>query len=161
MESMKRILAAGSIALVMTLAAPAKASADLTGFLGLNATPKSRSVKGFAIGINVILIGFEFEFANTVEDPLKLAPSLKTYSFNGAIMTPTRLQLYVTAGGGLYRERLGTESTTSFDTNIGGGIKMPLLGPLRLRIDYRLFTLHGTPLYKNPQRFYAGVNMSF
>ena len=116
---MKRLLAASSIALVMTLAAPAKASADLTGFLGLSLTPKSRSLKGFAIGINVVLIGFEFEFANTVEDPLNAAPSLKTYSFNGTIMTPTRTQLYVTAGGGLYRERLGTGSTTSFDTNIG------------------------------------------
>lgn len=149
------------MALVMTLAAPAEASADLTGFLGVTTAPKARSVKGFAIGINVILIGFEFEFANTVEDPLNAAPGLKTYSFNGTIMTPTRTQLYVTAGGGLYRERLGTESTTSFDTNIGGGIKMPLLGPLRLRIDYRLFTLHGNALYKNPQRFYAGVNVSF
>src|SRR5436190_21730389 len=158
MNCMKRLLAASSIALLVALAAPAPASADLTGFFGLNATPKSRSVKGFAIGINVILIGFEFEFANTVEDPLNLAPGLKTYSFNGTIMTPTRTQLYVTAGGGLYRERLGTDSTTSFDTNIGGGIKMPLLGPLRLRLDHRLFTMHGSPLYKHPQRFYAGVN---
>jgi hypothetical protein len=158
---MKRLLATSSIAILMTLALPAKASADLTGFFGLNATPKSRQLKGFAIGINVILIGFEFEFANTVEDPLNAAPSLKTYSFNGTIMTPTKTQLYVTAGGGLYRERLGTGSNTSFDTNIGGGIKMPLFGPIRLRLDYRIFTLHGTPLYKNPQRFYAGANISF
>ena len=149
------------MALVMTLALPAKASADLTGFLGLTATPKSRSVKGFAIGINVILIGFEFEFANTTEDPLNAAPGLKTYSFNGAVMTPTRTQLYLTAGGGVFRERFGTDTTTSIGTNIGGGIKMPLMGPLRLRLDDRVFNLRGSAVYKHPQRFYAGVNVSF
>ena len=158
---MKRLLAASSIAFIMTLAAPATASADLTGFLGLTATPKSRSVKGFAIGINVILIGFEFEFANTVEDPLKAAPGLKTYSFNGAVMTPTHTQLYLSAGGGVFRERFGTDTTTSLGTNIGGGIKLPLMGPLRLRLDYRVFNLRGSAVYKHPQRFYAGVNVSF
>jgi len=44
---------------------------------------------------------------------------------------------------------------------VGGGVKMSLIGPLRLRLDYRVFTLRGSPLYEKPQRFYAGVNLKF
>ena len=46
-------------------------------------------------------------------------------------------------------------------SNIGGGAKIRLVGPLRLRLDYRVFNLHGSPKFKNPQRFYAGINLSF
>jgi hypothetical protein len=36
-----------------------------------------------------------------------------------------------------------------------------LIGPLRLRLDYRVFTLQGSPLHPKPQRFYAGINLKF
>ena len=72
---------------------------------------------------------------------------------NGLIQTPTRVQLYLTAGGGFYRDRLNEEGETSFGTNIGGGLKMPLVGPLRLRLDYRVFTLRGNPIVTNPNAF--------
>ena len=81
--------------------------------------------------------------------------------FNALLQTPTRTQLYVTAGGGFYRERFGEVTETSFGTNIGGGLKIPLAGPLRVRLDYRVFSLRGQPLYTNPQRFYGGVNLGF
>ena len=29
--------------------------------------------------------------------------------------------------------------------NTGGGVKITLLGPLRVRVDYRVFTLRGEP----------------
>ena len=45
--------------------------------------------------------------------------------------------------------------------NVGGGVKVNLAGPLRLRFDYRVFTLQGTPRHAKPQRFYAGVNLKF
>jgi hypothetical protein len=80
---------------------------------------------------------------------------------NGLIQTPTRTQLYLTAGAGFYRERLATESETHVGTNIGGGIKVGLIGPLRVRVDYRVFALRGSPLQKTPQRLYAGANLSF
>ncbi len=38
---------------------------------------------------------------------------------------------------------------------------MTLAGPLRLRLDYRVFTLQGDPLHSKPQRFYAGFNIKF
>jgi hypothetical protein len=45
--------------------------------------------------------------------------------------------------------------------NVGGGVKVSVAGPLRLRFDYRVFTLQGDPRHSKPQRFYAGVNLKF
>ena len=84
--------------------------------------------------------------------------------FNGLLQTPipiARMQFYGTIGGGVYRETLGDASETNFGINVGGGVKMTLIGPLRLRLDYRVFTLQGTPLHSKPQRFYAGINLKF
>ena len=71
------------------------------------------------------------------------------------------MQFYGTAGGGGYRETLFDPGETYAGYNIGGGIKMSLAGPLRLRFDYRVFTLKGEPRHANPQRFYAGINLKF
>jgi hypothetical protein len=142
--------------------AAAPAYADVTAFWGVSPTPATRSTKGFAFGINLLVVGFELEYANTAEDPLDLAPGLRTGMVNGLVQTPTsKTQIYLTAGGGFYRERLGTEAETNLGTNIGGGIKMGLVGPLRLRLDYRVFSLRGSPIEPHPQRFYAGANLSF
>jgi hypothetical protein len=82
--------------------------------------------------------------------------------FNGLLMTPTGgTQLYVTMGGGVFRERFGALGETNFGTNIGGGVKIGLFGPIRLRLDYRVYSLRGTPRYSTPQRFYAGINIPF
>ena len=144
------------------LALPAKAAADVTAFLGVSPTPASRSSKGFAIGLNLFVVGFEFEYAHTSEDATEGAPSLRTGMLNGLVQTPTsQVQLYLTAGGGFFRETLEDDSTTNFGTNIGGGVKFRLAGPLRARVDYRVFHLRGNPLYANPQRIYAGLNLSF
>jgi hypothetical protein len=141
---------------------PATASADVTGFLGLTSSPSSRLARGFSVGISLLVVGFEFEYSRTDEVLESAAPGLTTSMFNGVVMTPTgNTQLYVTVGGGLYRERMGAETETSFGTNFGAGIKMGLLGPLRLRLDYRVFDLRGAPRFKNPQRFYAGINIPF
>ena len=77
------------------------------------------------------------------------------------MQTPTKVQLYGTIGGGGYRERLLERQETHVSTNLGGGVKIPVVGPLRVRFDYRLFTLHGSPLHDRVQRFYAGANLSF
>jgi len=141
---------------------PARAAADATLFAGFSPTPQNRSARGFAIGFNILIVGFEFDYANTREDPAHAAPGLKTGMFNALVMTPTSgFQLYGTVGGGVFREYVVGTTETNFGSNIGGGAKIRLVGPLRLRLDYRVFNLHGSARYKNPQRFYAGVNLAF
>jgi hypothetical protein len=40
-------------------------------------------------------------------------------------------------------------------------VKISLLGPLRARVDYRVFKLQGDPLHDVVHRVYAGVNLRF
>jgi hypothetical protein len=158
---MKRFILVLPLALAALFATPAPARADITAFWGLSPTPETRSARGFSAGINLIVFGFEFEYANTAEDLAAGAPGLTTGMINGLVQTPTSTQFYLTAGGGFFRERLDGEGETNIGTNIGGGVKFNLAGPLRLRLDYRVFALRGSPLYTNPQRFYAGLNLAF
>lgn len=154
----------GVMAVAAALLAPAHAAADVTGFIGTNRTPSNRMVKGLAVGAGLLVAGFEVEYATTNEDLLKGAPQLRTLMFNGLAQTPipiAGLQFYATAGGGLYRETFDLQQETNVGINVGGGIKMSLAGPLRLRFDYRVMTLKGSALYPRPQRFYAGLNLKF
>jgi opacity protein-like surface antigen len=143
---------------------PSVASADITAFLGANPTPTARTVKGAAFGMGLVVVGFEFEYAHTNEDRVQAAPGLWTYMVNGMVQTPfpiAGMQFYGTAGAGGFHETLNADSETNVGINVGGGIKMSLVGPLRLRFDYRVFTLQGSPRYAKPQRFYAGINLKF
>ena len=154
------------IALVALCSSVSSAYADLTAFLGLNPNPDARSVKGLAIGGGFLVVGFEFEYANTSEDEDNFAPSLTTGMGNVAVQNPipvNGMTFYGTVGGGFYREKLEgiDHQETSFGTNFGGGVKFTLTGPLRLRIDYRVFSLAGSPLHDRPQRIYAGLTIDF
>ena len=72
------------------------------------------------------------------------------------------MQFYATGGGGVFRESLEEITETNVGWNIGGGVKMNLAGPLRLRLDYRVFNLLGNDVrHSKPQRFYAGLNLKF
>jgi opacity protein-like surface antigen len=160
---MKHLRTLVPVSLLLLLVAPATAHADLTAFWGVNrAEGHSRSTRGFSAGINLIVFGFEFEYANSSEDIAAGSPSLTTGMLNGLVQTPTSgVQFYLTAGGGFFRDRLDGEGETNVGTNIGGGAKIRLAGPLRLRLDYRVFALRGDAHAANPQRFYAGANFSF
>jgi opacity protein-like surface antigen len=161
------------LCVLVALLVPSTAFADITAFLGSTTTPARRAARGLSVGTGLLIVGFEFEYASTDEDldvPPGLdnrAPELKTYMFNGLLQTPVpiaRTQFYGTLGGGVYHETLSTEPNgdeTNFGTNIGGGAKITLVGPLRLRLDYRVFNLRGNARHTNPQRFYAGINLKF
>ena len=152
------------LALVLLAGSAAPAWADATVFLGAVTTPTNRMTHGVAIGIGLVVIGFEFEYSSTDEDPATAAPSLAIASGNGVLQTPFPIkgfQPYVTAGGGIYRERLGTIENTALAPNVGGGVKISLAGPLRLRVDYRVFQLGGGALYSPSHRFYVGLNLKF
>ena len=150
--------------LAVLLLVPARAAADATLFIGSTTTPENRLNRGFSIGAGLVIVGFEFEYANSSEEPDDLVPGLKTYMFNGLLQTPipiAGMQFYGTAGAGVYHETLLDVSETNVGINVGGGVKVSLVGPLRLRFDYRVFTLQGDPRHQKPQRFYAGVNLKF
>jgi Outer membrane protein beta-barrel domain len=71
------------------------------------------------------------------------------------------VQLYGTVGFGAYHEELRDVGETNAAVNLGGGAKIRLVGPLRLRLDYRVFQLQGSPLDDTYHRFYAGANLRF
>lgn len=159
---MRRTLVTGLLLLAALVGRPAPAAADVTAFWGFSPTPETRRTGGFAVGITVLVVGFEFEYGHTREAEMDGAPGLRTGMANAIFQTPTgNVQLYVTAGGGFYRETYRDRSETSFGTNIGGGVKFGLVGPLRARVDYRIFSLRGDPLYPTPKRLYAGLNLTF
>jgi hypothetical protein len=162
--SLLRTVRIAAIVVVLLAIAASPARADATGFLGANTTPSNRPVKGFAVGMGLIIVAFEFEYAATSDDLAAMAPSLKTFMGDVLLQSPLPIfgfQPYVTTGGGLYRETLGAHQDTGAGTNIGGGVKMTLAGPLRLRVDYRVFKLGSGALNSPAHRIYAGLNLKF
>ena len=161
------------VAALFLLLTPLPAFADFTAFLGRTTTPSGRMNRGLAIGTGLLIVGFEFEYARTDEDvdvlpgPDNMAPELTTYMFNGLLQTPVPIagiQFYGTIGGGVYHETLSLEPAndqTNFGSNLGGGAKINIAGPLRVRLDYRVFNLHGDARHDHVQRFYAGINLKF
>ena len=151
-------------ALLLMIASPARA--DLTAFIGANTTPANRQVRGAAFGMGLLVVGFEIEYADTTDntDAFVKAPALKTGMGNVLLQTPVAFygfQPYFTTGAGIYRETLETHQDTGVGYNTGGGVKVSLAGPLRLRVDYRVFKLGSGALYSPAHRIYAGLNLKF
>lgn len=148
----------------MLLAPAAPAFADATVFIGSTSSPSNRTAKGFALGMGLLIVGFEFEYSSTSEEVSEAAPSLRTGMGNVLLQTPFPIfgfQPYATVGAGAYRERLGEIQETSVGVNTGGGVKITLIGPVRARVDYRVFNLRGNPLHATVHRVYAGANLAF
>ena len=151
-------------ALVGLLCSARPARADITAFLGVSPTPDNRSARGFSAGLSLLFLGFEFEYSHLAEDTLEALPSLKTWSGNVLLETPMEIvgmKLYATAGAGGYREFLRGVEEINAAVNVGGGAKIGLVGPFRVRVDYRVINLKGSPLYTTYQRFYVGANLKF
>ncbi len=153
------------VVLVTVMVSPTLAHADVTAFLGVSPTGSNRLARGVAGGAGLVVVAFEVEVANLAEgDPGDDAPALSTFMANLLVQTPlevSRLQFYGTAGAGAYRESLDDRRETSVGVNLGGGIKMRLAGPLKLRLDYRLFRLQGAPVHDVYHRVYAGATLGF
>ena len=87
--------------------------ADATAFYGTASAPSNRTTRGFALGAGLLVVGFEFEYGDTVEDLLEGSPSLCTGMGNLLIQTPVAifgLQPYFTTGGGVYRRASETSA---------------------------------------------------
>jgi hypothetical protein len=155
-----------ALAAALTIAGATPAWADITAFIGANTTPNTRQARGFAVGTGLLILGFEFEYADSPDDTTlgSAAPALRTGMGNVLLQTPFPImgfQPYLTTGGGIYRETLGTHEDTSFGLNTGGGVKVNLVGPVRLRVDYRVFKLGSDALYSPSHRVYVGLNLKF
>jgi len=155
-----------AVSAFLSLAFAVPARADITAFIGTTTTPDNRLARGVAVGAGLLIIGFEFEYSVTSGNtsPGSAAPSLKTGMGNVLLQTPVAIsgvQPYFTVGAGIYSETLGDRNDTSGGLNTGGGAKISLAGPLRLRVDYRVFKLGSGALYSPTHRFYAGINLKF
>jgi Outer membrane protein beta-barrel domain len=161
----RRFLPVATVLFVLLHAHPALA--DATAFIGAYTNPERQQMRGFAGGFSLLIVGFEGEYATAGEDESQATPSLTTASGNVFVQMPVALfgvRLYATTGAGLYRERVEAidHSETNAVFNTGGGAKISLLGPLRLRLDYRVMKLRGEPLRPSTvHRVYAGVNLAF
>jgi hypothetical protein len=159
MPSHVRTLVAFCLAL---LVAPHSATADVTAFLGLSPTPGAHLARGVSGGAGLIVVAFEVEVARLSEREDDDRPGLTTGMGNLLVQTPielSRTQFYATTGVGFYRERLATRQETNGAINLGGGVKVRVAGPLKLRVDYRLFRLRGDPLHATYHRVYAGATL--
>lgn len=152
------------LAVLLTLLGSTQAFADVTGFIGTNASPENRRATGFAVGGGLLIVGFEFEYGSSPEATADQAPALWTGMGNVLLQTPVAIfgfQPYFTTGGGVYHETLGLHEQTGFGLNTGGGVKISLVGPIRLRLDYRVFNLGDEAVTSPVQRFYVGLNLKF
>lgn len=151
-------------ALVAALPSGARADVNLTGFLGVTTVPEVRPSGGLAAGVGLVVVGFEAEYAAIAGDATEERPSLQTGMLNVLVQTPPsigRVQLYATVGGGAYREKLRDDTHTSVGVNLGAGLRIKIKGPLRARIDYRVFRLYGSAAEPNVQRLYLGLGLAF
>jgi hypothetical protein len=190
----RSIVVRAALLAALVLGTSSTARADITAFLGtsrVTAAPEVgvfsesdgefRVAKGLAVGFSLVIVGFEFEWADTGGSELCIgstisnslcAPSLMTGMGNVLLQTPRGIlpfQVYGTVGGGVYRERyefpdstgIPSENEYGVGTNLGGGVKIDVAGPFRIRLDYRIFKLANDAYNDTPQRFYVGANLAF
>jgi opacity protein-like surface antigen len=161
---MTRTLTTIGLAVALTLVSVLPARADATAFIGSNTNPEHRPMRGLAVGMGFLVVAFEFEYATTSQDANSQSPERRTGSGNLLVQTPVHifgLQPYFTTGGGMFRERVGTQSATGITMNTGGGVKISLAGPLQIRLDYRVFRLGKKAVESPAHRVYAGLNLKF
>ena len=146
------------------------AHADALVFTGALASGSgARLITGASIGFFYPALGsiggWEVEYARTrggTQSPgiYTLGASLLVQSLPNA----DGLQFYGALGGGSYTR---DEAGSLFQANVGGGLKVRLAGPLRLRFDYRLYILQRSDAgeffteHRHPQRVTVGIGLGF
>jgi hypothetical protein len=154
---------------------PSPAKADVTVFAGRLASGQPRTVFGGSAGrFYTENVGFEFEVAVTPGSGS--AEQHKYQIFTGNLLIQSSLprghrpQVYGAIGMGIYGETSsgGGGSGEVFIGSFGGGVKVKLTGPFRVRADYRLFRLGeaadagpGFVLHRHPQRVSVGIGVAF
>ena len=144
------------LALALTLSSTSVAFAqqlppfqpDGTVFVGVT-MPTARPVLGAAFGGGGSIVRFEVEYAGTRgTSPTRASVDTIGVSLMVQSRPIDRFQFYGIGGFGLYGETFeggGGGSGEILARNIGGGAKIGLACPLRLRLDYRVFLLGDAP----------------
>jgi hypothetical protein len=139
------LIRAGLLGIVLAGAAT-PARADATLFVGMDTEAASRPALGVAVGRCPGMFGFELEYAGTLGHPTEGKPSVRTVTANLLVQTTLPIhwtQFYGIAGFGVYGETIGNGKGSGeiASGDIGVGAKITLAGPLKLRLDYRVFLL--------------------
>ena len=157
--------------LLLFALSPRAARADGTFLIGAMYTDRSRPAIGWAYSYCPSLVGFEIEYFGTRPGDDQDRASAGGI-LSSVIVQPVRdgrIQPYGIGGFGLYGETYASGGGTgeALAKNFGGGVKIALAGPLRLRIDYRVFMLgslgdaSGPPGTMYPQRLALGLHVVF
>ena len=155
------------------VASAVPAQADAAAFVGAMTAGSPRPAFGVSFGRCPSVFGFEIEYAGTLGAATSTSSSAG--GINANIMVQSRspihgLQFYGIGGFGLYGETFGSGvgSGEILAGDIGGGAKIGLAGPLKLRLDYRVFLLGDAPdaargvvVHQHPQRFSVGLSLAF
>ena len=159
-RSMKRIL----VALCSSCSVPAPAFADITAFLGVNPTPVSRPVRGFAVGhrpadrrLRVRIREHQRRAGRQLAKGRAAVADLHGQRA-GADADSDRRHAVLRDGG---RRRVsGSRSRTTSEThvgiNVGGGVKMNAGGAVAAAAGLPGVHAEGIAAPREPQRFYAG-----
>ena len=159
--------AAALIVFAGLLSAAEPARADATVLIGLHTPSAPSPTFGASFGYARGLIGWEVEIASSGKQSATRA-SAGCFCWNLIVQPPLRVgsaNVYFIGGLGLYGEVgggvLGTGPSIAAD--IGAGLKIPLSGPLKLRLDYRAFLGQAGENDRaiHSQRVAAGLSLVF
>lgn len=163
---MRSLLLAG----VVLAGSASPAHADLNMFAYV-ASPAPRPAFGWSFGRASEAVGFEVEYAG-YQASRDSRPTLGTIGASAVIQMPTRdngLRWYGTVGFGMYAASWPNGGGSSGGTRNGGvGVKLPLAGRLKIRVDYRYFRFHADAdadvtarRYTGSHRLSAGLTLTY
>ena len=133
------IRAAALLSLAILLAIPATASADFTAFLGTNPTPVNRVTTGLAVGVGLVIVGFEFEYGHTRENFDELAPSLSMW----VVTEPTVAAIAMPTTDGRFTLAIEEAGQYTLQAYFAGE---PVGRPITVSVDRRDVDVSGRPL---------------
>lgn len=171
---MRRVLNRFALLAAIVIMTPASARADGTVLLGLTSAGTLRPSFGFSFGYRPSAVGVEVEYLSTF--PQQSPGGYSAGGIFGSVIvqpvTISHLEIFAVGGVGVWGEGFkGGKRTGVLNAgNVGGGVLVALAGPLKLRLDYRLFLLAEVsdaevgaiaPSRKHPQRIAAGLYFRF
>jgi len=169
-RSVRRLLSGAAWLVALVLMTPLSARADATVLVGLTSVDALRPSFGWSFSYRPSAVGVEVEYLSTVPGDYSAGGI-----FGSVIVVPgtiSNVQIFVLGGVGVWGEGFdgGKRTGVLSAANVGGGVLVGLGGPVRLRLDYRLFRLGEVaeaevgaiaPSRKHPQRIAAGLYFDF